>query len=302
MKFYQLLTSILLITMITFTAYGQKGKKAGKNKSNKPAMELLDLSKPIDNLKAFVKMRASLDTNEVTLYYWTGRIYSYIDGQRPSPLFDLEAMNIAIIKKDGDDYKMLTREAAVYRDIKTGKIIERWYNPFIQDSVNVVHVWNDPVNQTYQLKGRFGDWGVPYKKQGNGRIAMYSDIFLLYPSPLPVKDFPENSRSDQYQAAELFQFFIDEKQLLDPNTKNVYSEVGWTRISEFLPWMRMGNKPGYLVYQCRGHKTSGGFETVPEDFRNYILKHKPEYATPPATFTSPNMTSWKYFKELNPKK
>lgn len=263
--------------------------------------KMLDLSNPKDNLEAFVKMRASLDTNEVTVYYWTGRIYSYIDGERAKPLFDLEAMNIAIIKKDGDNYKMLTREAAIFRDINTGQILEKWYNPFINDTVQVIHVWNDPVNQTYTLKGRFGDWGVPYKKLGSNRIAMYSDIFLLYPSPLPVAKYPENSRSDQYQAAELFQFFMNEDELLNPDTKNIYSEVGWTRISDFLPWMRMGSKPGYLVYQCRGHKTMGGFESIPEEFRNYILKHKPEYAAPPDNYVTPNMTSWKYFKELNPK-
>jgi len=289
----------VLCFILNITLFGQK---SGKKQNQKNEMEIpLDLSMPKDNLKAFVKMRASLDTNEVTVYYWTGRIYSYIEGQRSVPLFDLEAMNIAIIKQEGDDYKMLTREAAIYRDIQTGKILEKWYNPMIKDSVNVVHVWNDPVNQTYALKGRFGDWGVPYKKQGDGRIAMYSDIFLLYPSPLPVKDYPQNSRSDQYQAAELFQFFMDEKQLLHPKTKNIYSEVGWTRISDFLPWMKMGNKPGYLVYQCRGYKTNGDFETIPQEFRQYILKHKPEYAAPPSTFVSPNMTSWKYFKELKGK-
>jgi hypothetical protein len=65
--------------------------------------------------------------------------------------------------------------------------------------------------------------------------------------------------------------------------------------------MNMGSLPGHLVYQCRGYKTNGGFETVPEEFRNYILKNKPEFATPPSTYQSPNMTSWKYFKELKPK-
>lgn len=289
---------IFVVLAFSFTSCHRQLQNESVTHGQSVLAPQLDLSKPKDNLEAFVKMRASLDTNEVTLYYWTGKIYSYIYGQRPTPLFDLEAMNIAIIKQDGSDYKMLTREAAVYRDVKTGKIIEKWFNPFINDSVDVVHVWNDPVNQTYALKSRFGDWGVPYKKMGDGRIAMYSDIFLLYPSPLPVKDFPENSRSDQYQAAELFQFFIDEKQLLNPATKNIYSEVGWTRISDFLPWMKMGDKPGYLVYQCRGYKTKGGFETLPEDFKNYILKHKPEFAAPPTTYVTPNMTSWKYFKDL----
>ncbi len=291
---------VVILTVCTHS-YGQKvSASKGKKQKNSQVIQL-DLSRREDNLKAFVKMRASLDTNDVTVYYWTGRIYTYIEGQIATPLFDLEAMNIAIIKQEGDDYKMLTREAAVYRDIKTGKILEKWFNPFINDSVDVIQVWNDPVNQHLQLKGRLGDWGVPYKKLGNGRIAMYSDIFLLYPSPLPAKDFPENSRSDQYQAAELFQFFMDEKSLLNPKTKNIYSEVGWTRISDFLPWMRMGSRPGYLVYQCRGYKTDGGFETLPEDFKNYILQHQPEFASPPEKYTSPNMTSWKYFKEIHEK-
>ena len=297
MKRFSIIMLLAMLVCIQMDAQKKGTKPNGKPHSTK-AEKQLDLSKPADNLDAFVKMRASLDTNEVTVYYWTGRIYSYIDGERGKPLFDLEAMNIAIIKKEGNDYKMLTREAAIYRDVNTGKIIEKWYNPFISDTVNVVHVWNDPVNQTYALKGRFGVWGVPYKQLGNDRVAMYSDIFLMYPSPLPTKEYPENSRSDNYQAAELFQFFLDEKQLLNPRTKNVYSEVGWTRISEFLPWMRMGAKPGYLVYQCRGHKTSGGFNTIPEEFRKYILKHKPEFAAPPDTYKTPNMTSWKYFKEL----
>jgi len=293
------LASFIFIICMSFTGlHSQKTSKKGSLKTKSTLLKkTLDLSKPEDNLKAFVKMRASLDTNEVTVYYWTGRIYSYIDGERGKPLFDLEAMNIALIKKVGDDYQMLTREAAVYRDIISGKIIEKWYNPYINDSVDVVHVWNDPVNQTYALKGRFGDWGVPYKDQGDGRVCMYSDIFLLYPSPLPVKDFPMNSRSDNYQAAELFQFFIDKDQLLSPKTKNIYSEVGWTRFSDFLPWMNMSNKSGNLVYQCRGYKTNGGFETIPKEFRDYILKHKPEFAAPPTEYKTPNMTSWKYFRD-----
>lgn len=271
----------------------------GACRAQSPAVKsALDLSKPAENLDAFVKMRASLDTNEVTVFYWTGRIYSYIPGERAQPLFDLEAMNIARIRKTGNDYQMLTREAGVYRDVRSGEILESWYNPFIKDTVDVVQIWNDPVNQTYALKGRFGDWGVPYSELGDGRMSMFSDIFLLYPSPLPKAEYPEHSRSDQYQAAELFQFFMDKEALLDPDTKNIYSEVGWTRISDFLPWMRMADRPGHLVYQCRGYKTSGGFETLPEEFRNYILKHQPEYAAPPDTYESPNMTSWKYFKKV----
>ncbi|HMQ09004.1 MAG TPA: DUF1838 family protein [Saprospiraceae bacterium] len=269
-----------------------------QDSSGKDNGERLNLENPKDNLEAFVKMRASLDTNENTVYYWTGRIYGNIPGERARPLFDMEAMNIALIRKVDGGYQMLTREVALYQDLNTGEYLSQWDNPYTGLTVDVIHVWNDPVNQSYLLEGRFGPWGVPYKRMGNNRLVMYSDIWLFYPSPLPVKDYPLHSRSDMYQAAELFQFFMNEDELLDPHTRNVYSEVGWTRISDFLPWMNMGNREGHLVYQCRGYKIDGDFEKLPEPFKAYILEHHPEYATPPDTFVTPNMTSWTYFKKV----
>jgi len=263
------------------------------------AQKPLDLANPADNMTAYIKMRGSLDSSEEVVYYWKGLIYSFIPGERSLPLFEMEAYNIAKTRPVEGGYEMLTREVALYRDLKTGEYLQKWYNPFIKDSVEVIHVWNDPVNQSFLLKSPRGDWGIPFMDQGNGRVAMFSDIFLLYPSPLPKAQYPENSRSDQYQAAELFQFFMNKADLDDPKKKSVYNEVGWTRLSDFLPWMRMADRPGYLVYQCRGYKIMGGaFDKLPEKLKTYVLGHHPEYATAPKVFTSPNMTSWRYFKKI----
>jgi hypothetical protein len=92
---------------------------------------------------------------------------------------------------------------------------------------------------------------------------------------------------------------MNKADLDNPKKKSVYNEVGWTRISDFLPWMRMADKPGYLVYQCRGYKIMGGaFEKLPGKLKQYVLDRHPEYAKAPATFISPNMTSWRYFKKV----
>lgn len=259
----------------------------------------LDLNKPEDNLTAFIKMRASTKEGEETVYYWHGTVYSYIPGQRSQALFGLEAYNVARIVKVEGGYQMLTREVALYKDLQTGQILERWYNPFIQDTVDVVQVWNDPVNQQLMLKGRAGNWGVPWHRLGDGRISMNSDIFLFYPSPLKKAEFPENSRSDDYQAAELFQFFFNEADLNHRKKHSIYSEVAWTRISDFLPWMRMADRPGYLVYQCRGYKLmNGAFDALPTQMQEYVKARQPQFMRAPEAYASPNMTSWKYFYEL----
>ncbi len=261
----------------------------------------LDLAQPADNLEAFIKMRCSLKDGDETTYYWSGTVYSFVPGERTVPLFGLEGCNIGKTIKIEGGYQFATRETAVYRDLKTNQILSKWYNPFIKDSVEVLTCWNDPVNQQFMLKGKSGgDWGVPYSKMGNGRVAMYSDVFLLYPSPLKKAEFPENTRSDNYQAAELFQFFLDEKEL-NSDQNSVYSEVGWTRISDFLPWMRMADRPGYLVYQCRGYKIING-QQLPDDFKTYIETNHPEFLHAPEKFSTPNMTSWKYFKAWKEKK
>jgi Protein of unknown function (DUF1838) len=259
----------------------------------------LDLSKPADNLQAFVKMRGSLDSSQEVVFYWTGTIYSFIPGERSQALYGMEAYNIAQVRPVSGGYEMLTREVALYTDLKTGKIMEKWYNPMTKDSNNVIHVWNDPVNQQMALKGRFGDWGVSWNQLGDNRLAMYSDIFLLYPSPLKKAEYPLNSRSDQYQAAELFQFFFNQNDMNDPQKKSIYAEVAWTRISDFLPWMNMADRPGYLVYQCRGQKLmNGAFDALPTRVKDYVMAKQPVFAKAPAKMTSPNMTSWRYFKQV----
>jgi hypothetical protein len=262
----------------------------------------LDLNKPEDNLTAFAKMRCSTKEGEETYFYATGTIYSFIPGERDKAILDFEMYNVAKLLKIEGGYQMLTREVGFYKDLETGKILEKWYNPWRKDTIDVVQVWNDPVNQKFILKGKYGDWGVPFTENA-GRVAMYSDIFLTYPSPLSVADFPENSASDTYEAAELFQFFFNKADVNNPNMANVPCDMSWTRMAPYLPWMRMGQRPGNLVYQCRGYKLSGAdaWLQIPQQMREYILKNKPEFQHAPDVFVAPNETSWTYFKKLKKK-
>ncbi len=263
----------------------------------------LDLSKPEDNLAAFVKVRGSTNESEEIFFYAAGTIYSFIPGERDVPLMGFEMYNVGKMKKVEGGYHLLTREVGFYKDLKTGQILEQWYNPWIKDTCEVVQVWNDPVNQKFMLKSDRGSWGVPFQEHED-RIVMYSDIFLHYPSPLKVAEFPENSASDMYEAAELFQFFFSKKDLNNPALTSIPVEVSWTRVGPYLPWMRMGQRPGNLVYQCRGYKITGpkAWEKLPKQMRDYVIQHHPEFAHAPDTFEAPNETSWTYFRKIKSKK
>ncbi len=263
----------------------------------------LDLDKAEDNLLAFVKTRASLAPDEEVIYYANGTIYGFVEGERDKPLLGFEMYNIGKVIKTGDyDYDLLTNEVLLYTDLETGAVLETFKNPYTEEEVEVVHVWNSPVNQKFALEGRFGKWGVSHQKYGEDVICLNADIFLAYPSPLTVSEYPKNSQADLYEAAELFQFFISEKQLNDPKDLNIDATISWTRIGPWLPWLQMGQRQGNMVYQAAGYKLLGrDYNDMPATLTTYVLKNHPEYRHAPAEYTSPNETSWTYFKKLKGK-
>ncbi len=254
----------------------------------------LDLTKSEDMLKAYVKIRGSLDPKEETVVYDEGYIYSVIPNQPIKKLFKFQMFNIARFEKTDSGYNLITREMLVYQDLKTGEILKNWYNPITKDTVEVLHVWNDPVNSM----NFSDDFGLPSMKLANGRICYYIDVPLFYPSPLKKAEWPKESRSDMYQAAELFQFYVSEKDIQNKKLKSIPCDIAWTRFSDFLPWMKMGEQSGSLMYSSRGSKLKGGFNDLPQNIKDYVMATAPEYAHAPSSYKTPNMTSWKYYKKV----
>lgn len=290
--------SLLLLLLLCIGLWTCQSAENEATVEEKPSLNL-DLEKAEDNLTAFVKIRGSMTPGEEVVFYADGYIYGFIDGERDKRILGFEMYNLAQLQPQEDgSYQMMTREVGLYTDPSTGEILEEWENPYTGETVDVLHVWNDPVNQTFALESRFGEWGVPYTRLTEDVTCMHSDIFLFYPSPLPAAEFPKNSRSDMYEAGEMFQFFFDEKDVNDPDNGNVPCHIAWTRVSPFLPWMDMGDRPGHLVYNTRGYKIQqGGFKALPQKMQDYVMAKQPQYATAPTEYTKPNETSWTYFKK-----
>lgn len=259
---------------------------------------MIDLTRPEHLLEAFIKGRCSLDPEEEVVFWWTGNLYSFIPGQKSQRLLRIEGYNIGRCLKKDDGYQFLAREVMLYKSPADASILEQWQNPLSQETVEVVHVWNDPVNQVYAPQGPYGPFALPVTDLGNGRVCISVDILLAYPSPLPRADYPRSSQSDLYQGAELFQFFLQRADIENADLRSIPCEVSWTRLGPWLPWMEMADRPGTLLYQCRGCKLARGYADLAPDLRAYVEVHHPEYRHAPTEFTRPNETSWTYFKKL----
>ncbi len=259
----------------------------------------VDLTKPRDYLDAFMRVRGDLSGAE-TVFHWSGKVYSFVPGEARKELFGFEGFSVARTVPVEGGYQLLTREAAFYLEPRSGEILSKWKNPFTNKEVDVIHIWNDPVNQDLVFSDeeiRFISKILPSETLGD-EIAFYMDIFPFYDSPLPRREYSQFSQHDKYQAAEFFQFFVDRSALEDSTLTSVPASITWTRISPWMPFMRMGNKPGNLVFQCRGRKLEGGFEALPAKIRDYVMATNPLFEKAPETYTEPNETSWTYFKKL----
>jgi Protein of unknown function (DUF1838) len=243
-----------------------------------------------EKLETFIRIRASQENTDQVCWF-RGKVYAYIPGETHIPLFTLEGYNIARAEKVEGGYDFITREAVFYKDPVTDQILDTWTNPWTGETCNVIHILNDPVNAKFRAE----QFGVPMEAWGDD-VHTATDVFLKYPNPLPKAQWPRESTGDVYQGAELFRFIASRSEL-EGDAPSVACNISWVRFAPWTPWMLAGDQPGNLVYHTGGKKLMGGYSELPADIRAKIESDHPEYQTAPSEFSTPNETSWTYYKK-----
>lgn len=173
----------------------------------------------------------------------------------------------------------------------SGNLIDKWTNPWTNEEVTVVHVANDPVQQHLP--------NVQYPVDTSDVFSILTfDIPLFYPNPLANNEtFAPYAPSKMYQAGEFFTFNYINADLESNWYTSIPVSITWKRLSQWLPWMKMKDAPGQLVFTGQGSKLSSADEL------NHLLRHtitsrSPLYLqAPKCTLRAADMTSWKYFEK-----
>lgn len=257
---------------------------------------------PKDALTIARKIACSTVDGVAATYWWHGRAYSRRQGERDRLLFHVEGMNTracaaANDPDRGQGYRMVSRELLIYRDPATGEALATWDNPWTGETVSVLHVANDPVNFAAYEIDRTGN---PYRWTGlvtEGKWRQSTTVPLFYPNPLGGDFQPEVGGT--YHATEMFNFMGDAADLLDPDTDSARAHVGWSRMSDWLPWMKMGGREGAIYMHTAGLKLSS-WDALPASMKAEIEAHYPAYREPPPVDDDrPNVTSWIYYKRVS---
>ena len=245
-------------------------------------------------------MRASNDGKEVFANWWV-TVFAVVPGERPREIMKLEGYNAGRFAKNADgSAEFISREVAYYKDSRTGEILKEWKNPFTNEMNTVITVANDPVNSKYAAP-KAGEAGrYPFMVSGDD-VFLRLDVPLAYPNALQPAEFPAESSGPTYLASEHFTFFGKTTDLQNKSLASVPLTYAWARTGPWLPWMKMGTRPGYILYSGHGRKYAS-FAELPADIQAYTRANFPLYVSAPASYTTPNETSWTYYKKLATKK
>jgi hypothetical protein len=266
----------------------------------------LDFDDPYDNLYAFGKIWAGYDEPELGAFH--GLMYARIGNKRLMPLFGYTGTGIMQSKIDADNNLWLRgRETGYFTDLATGDILETWDNPFTGETVEVFNFYN--ANMGGKLTAEMPRFAMGAAKdeptlmnEGTEKEApgivpfvlpfqTFGDDLLLawdyaheYTNPVTPEGWPKASTGLRISPSEHFTFSMSRSQVVDRSEPSVRFQAGFSRVSQWWPWMRMGGneyQDEVLFGRMFSHKGLGGFGDVPPKVLAYIEKNAPEYLETP---------------------
>jgi hypothetical protein len=294
-----LMSTKTLRTLALAALLGAAGTVAAK------PTKTIDLDAADGALQAFRKVQCSTLDARPVVYYWVGETYSRVAGEPDRLLFRFEGMNVrqcttVTDPARGTGFRQVSREILFYKDPLSGEILDEWKNPWTGETVKVLHIANDPVNFRAPIFPVGAD-GKPYKgdvKTNGDHWWATTTVPLFYRNPL-AGDY-QDYVGGMYQATEMFNFFGSLTDLTDASKPSADVAVAWTRLSDWLPWMKMRGRSGLVYFNGAGRKLDS-YADLPAGMRQAIEARAPIYKEPPPVDDQrPNETSWTYFRKMVP--
>lgn len=262
---------------------------------------MLDPDKPEDAVEILKRAQCGPEDGKSAIYHWSAKVFSRVEGEPDRLLLTGEGMNIrqcSTVKdaKRGTGYRQVSREVMIFTDPKTGEIVRNWANPWTGETVEVMHIANDPVNVPtvfpYAADGK--PFNPGHKRMGQW-LAMPMEIPLYYQNVL-AGDY-QDYIGGKYHAMEIFDFIASADEILDTRKPTAHPSISWVRVSDWMPWMKMRGRQGQLVFNAVGTKLDS-FDQLPKPLRDEITTSYPLYTqAPPLDDIRPNETTWTTFKK-----
>jgi hypothetical protein len=206
-------------------------------------------------LTTFIKLAGSLD-ERLVIWWVKGRRYGIV-GAQATPLFGMEVGRFCRFFRQANGSFMLAMfELNYYTDTATGRLLEKFQNPYTGLVNEVMHVARRPIICQYTAAGQFVPAGNNRIRRYRGQLAavsvsadtvrIESAVSAEMLSPFPKT--PSTCINDYITAAGL------RSDLQDPHTKSAPATLSYRTVQAWEPWMKMGDRSGHMTSWATGRK------------------------------------------------
>ena len=250
--------------------------------------EALNLDNDSDLLRAHIKMRYSTGP-EFCMGWMRGKRLAYSEG-RVEPLCGMLAATFAKRHQVSDDeFEFVLFEVAFYTDYETGELLRTIKMPFSGEEVEVPVYRFGPQTSRFAIKLEESKHFVP--KPGAtevefstpGVFAMTKSISrnYLHNGNLFLqheeygRSYPDNSDRPSMFYRESTIWSAPVKEVIDPARTSVASDMSYSAMTSWRPWMKMGDIPGHTSSNGFG-KRAFKIADLPADYRSLLKQEHPD--------------------------
>lgn len=182
-------------------------------------------------------------------------------------------------------YRVDTLEVVFYTDLTSGERLDSWFNPYTARDVEVIVPAPVAVTSFHGEVGpseRTAPGGIRIAESVHPPHAIGDDTWVQVEKRVTVT--PEPSEAPVFSSTEFIDYrgWTDE---LGSEAPRVAATLHLEIVSDWLPWMEMGERPGGLYTRARGTKlfALGG---LPASSSELLERHYPDIARDPFGYMS----------------
>ena len=274
-------------------------RHAGFDAGHGPAIEgpYLDLRTGRGNQLAYARIQGDIDFGKQKYYWFKGHVMANRPGKTIEDLFGAQGFGVIRLNQREDGViERMCRQIGLYTDRRSGEVLSEWRNPFIGETVKVVHVSMDPVNFTieeyFPAPPNYGPnkgappprvpFILPWYQHGQW-MEMQMNVHMGYPNPLQPEEWPRESAGPFAQVSELFTHHVKATDMQNPEITSLDYRGSWSRVTPWLPWMLMGQQPGHCSYLALMSTCEHPGDVLSRSVVDYAEKHYPKYFEAPTT-------------------
>ena len=247
---------------------------------------LLDVTSEGGRQRAFMMMRCALD--EDLVINWAQANYYGVVEDNMDPLFGVVSAVFSRTRRLADgSYGSVSLELAWFTDLETGKALQTFRNPYTNQDCTVPSGGFSPSASRF---GRDLSFSLPKPRPGFTiehevlPFEVRGDDVWVTERMRSASTFPGAAKPFRY--SDNTTLHARRSDLERPGATRVTSDVSYSNVVSWRPWLGMGDRPGHLTASGVGRQNASR-DSLPPAWVEATEARRPEVLKDPAAILAP---------------